>query len=198
MRKGEKTRQLIIAKSAELFNLKGYAGSSIQDIMEVTGLSKGAIYRSFSGKDEIATEAFAYGGRLLMDKFEEAVRDAETAIDKVVAVCEVHGDPVHNSLIDGGCPLLNTAVEADDGYPPLRESAIAAHGIFVSFIENLLRDGVKTGELQAELDAADLASFVVSSLEGGVMSSRLTRDNRHVRIIIKQIKLVLSAYEIRK
>lgn len=193
MRKSEKTRQLIISKSAELFNLKGYAGSSIQDIMQVTGLSKGGIYRTFSGKDEIAVEAFDYAGRILMEQFESAAEGAASAIDKIMAVCEVHSDPVNNPPIEGGCPLLNTAVEVDDGgYPPLREKTLAAHGRFVTLIQNILDNGVGQGELRSDMDTEAMASFVVSSLEGGVMASRLTRDNKHVGFVIQQIKFVLT------
>jgi TetR/AcrR family transcriptional repressor of nem operon len=196
MRKSEKTRQLIISKSAELFNHKGYAGSSIQDIMQATGLSKGGIYRTFSGKDEIAAEAFDYAGRILMEHFERAADGAESAIDKIMAVCGVHSDPVNNPPIEGGCPLLNTAVEADDGYLPLREQAIAAHGQFMTLIQTILDNGVGHGELRSDMNTEATASFIVSSLEGGVMASRLTRDNKHVGFVIQQIKFVLSTYKL--
>lgn len=195
MRKGEKTRQHIIEKSAGLFNRKGYAGSSIQDIIQVTGLTKGGVYRTFSGKDEIALEAFDYASRILMEHFLKATEKAETAIDKIMAVCAVYEDPVNHPPIEGGCPLLNTAVEADDGYLPLREKAVAAHGQFTAFIQSILDEGVTTGELSSGLNTEAVASFVVSSLEGGVMASRLTRNNKHVGFVIQQVKLVLSTYQ---
>ncbi|MBB3112516.1 AcrR family transcriptional regulator [Paenibacillus phyllosphaerae] len=194
MRKGEKTRLHIIEKTAGLFNQKGYAGSSIQDIMEVTGLTKGAVYRTFSGKDEIAMEAFDYASRMLMELFLQAAETADSAVDKIMAVCAVHKDPVNAPPIEGGCPLLNTAVEADDGYLPLREKAVAAHGHFILFIQSLLDKGVASGELSSDLNSEALASFVVSSLEGGVMASRLTRNNAHIGFVIQQIRLVLTAY----
>ena len=59
MTKSERTRQFIIERSAALFNRKGYAGTSLNDIIEVTGLSKGGIYGNFKkGKEEIAVAAF--------------------------------------------------------------------------------------------------------------------------------------------
>ncbi|WP_309119366.1 TetR/AcrR family transcriptional regulator [Paenibacillus sp.] len=181
-------------KSAELFNQKGYAGSSIQDIMQVTGLTKGGVYRTFSGKDEIALEAFDYASRIVMEQILNAAEKAEKAFDKIMAVCAVYEDPVNHPPLEGGCPLLNTAVEADDGYLPLREKAAAAHGLFTAFIQSILDKGVAAGELSSDFNTEAFASFVVSSLEGGVMASRLTRDNKHVDFVIHQIKLVLSNY----
>jgi TetR/AcrR family transcriptional repressor of nem operon len=152
MRKSEKTRQHIIEKSAELFNLKGYAGSSIQDIIQVTGITKGGIYRTFSGKDEIASEAFKYAGKVLMEKFETAAESAESSTDKIIAICGVHRDPVNNPPIEGGCPLLNTSVEADDGYVFLRGEALDAHSRFTDLIRGILLNGIAHGEYQSDLD----------------------------------------------
>ena len=56
MRKGELTRQRIIAQAAPIFNQRGFAGCSMQDLMEATGLEKGGLYRHFSGKEELAAE----------------------------------------------------------------------------------------------------------------------------------------------
>ncbi|MFC7372398.1 TetR family transcriptional regulator C-terminal domain-containing protein [Fictibacillus iocasae] len=198
MRKGEKTRQHIIEKSAGLFNTKGYAGSSIQDIIDVTGLTKGGVYRTFAGKDEIALEAFDYAHKVMTEHIVRAAEKGETALHKIMAICAVYEDPVYNLPIEGGCPLLNTAVDADDGYLPLRKKAESAHGQFTSFIQSILDAGKAVGEFSSDLQTEALSSFIVSSLEGGVMTSRLTRDNKHMGFVIEQIEFVLSSYKRKK
>ena len=60
MRKGEATRERIIAAAAPIFNQHGYNGTSMQQLMEVTGLEKGGIYRHFGSKEELAAEAFRF------------------------------------------------------------------------------------------------------------------------------------------
>src|SRR5215831_21209308 len=60
MTKGELTRKRIVEAAAPIFNQHGYAGSSLNALMEATGLKKGGIYRHFSGKEELAAEAFDY------------------------------------------------------------------------------------------------------------------------------------------
>ncbi|KQX46011.1 TetR/AcrR family transcriptional regulator [Paenibacillus sp. Root444D2] len=195
MRKGEKTRLHIIMKSAELFNEKGYAGSTIQDIMTVTGLTKGGIYRSFANKDEIALEAFAYAGQVLWEHFAEAIEGASTATDKVLAMCDVYSDTVHNPPIKGGCPFLNTAVESDHSYPILRDRALGAYEQMMAFIQGILQKGVDDGEFRSDIDTESVASFLFSSIEGGIMASRLTRDNKHVGYARKNIELLLTSFK---
>src|SRR5580693_1153775 len=60
MTKGEQTRRRIVAAAAPIFNQHGYEGSSLNDLMEATGLKKGGIYRHFANKEELAVEAFDY------------------------------------------------------------------------------------------------------------------------------------------
>ncbi len=60
MRKGELTRERIIAEAAPIFNQRGFAGSSMQDVMEATGLENGGLYRHFRSKEELAVESFRY------------------------------------------------------------------------------------------------------------------------------------------
>src|SRR6266481_6384757 len=60
MTKGEQTRRKIVEAAAPIFNKRGYAGSSLNELMEATGLKKGGIYRHFSSKEELAAEAFDY------------------------------------------------------------------------------------------------------------------------------------------
>ncbi len=60
MTRGEQTHRKIVEAAAPIFNQRGYDGSSINDLMEATGLKKGGIYRHFSSKEELAAEAFDY------------------------------------------------------------------------------------------------------------------------------------------
>src|SRR5215470_19589523 len=121
MSKGEQTRERIIAKAAELFNQRGLEGTSLSDLMEATGLEKGGIYRHFASKEAVAAEAFDYAWDAA---FRERLRDIENIPGSVDRLKHLITNFVERrSTIPGGCPLLNTAVESDDGNPVLRERA---------------------------------------------------------------------------
>lgn len=195
MRKGEQTKLRIIEISAVLFNEKGYTGTTMQDIMDATGLTKGAIYRNFASKDEIAIEAFQYAGQVLWQHFSAAIESQDTATGKILAMCDVYRDTVHNPPMQGGCPFLNTAVESDHSFPVLREHALGAYNQMLGFIQSLLAQGVRDGEFQADMRLESVASFIFSSIEGGIMASRLSRDNSHVAYAMDNIKRLLMTYK---
>ena len=134
MSKAEKTRKFIIEKAAELFNQKGYAGTSMSDIMEATGLTKGGIYGNFKRngkdkkgvKDEIAIAAFEHAVKKVTYQVGDRTRVIDNTIDKLKTVIYFYKERVLNPPVEGGCPIQNTAVEADDNNPILKEKVLEA------------------------------------------------------------------------
>jgi TetR/AcrR family transcriptional repressor of nem operon len=121
MRKGEQTRQEIIRKAAPIFNQRGYDGAALSDLMKATGLEKGGIYRHFSSKEAPAAEAFDYAWRKTLHA---RIHDLDTISNTVDRLKQLVANFVERrGIIPGGCPLLNTAIDTDDGNPMLRERA---------------------------------------------------------------------------
>src|SRR5262249_7273613 len=141
MSKGDETRERIIAKAAELFNQRGLEGTSITDLMEATGLEKGGIYRHFPSKEAVAAEAFDYAWKAA---FQERVRDLDSIPGAVNRLKHLIANFVERrSAIPGGCPLLNTAVEADDGNATLRARAWNALGQWRDLLVSITEQGIQ-------------------------------------------------------
>jgi TetR/AcrR family transcriptional regulator, transcriptional repressor for nem operon len=119
MTKAEITRQLIVEKTAPVFNTKGYAGTSLTDLTMATGLTKGSIYGNFTNKDEVAMAAFDYNLSLLTKGMAAAVAGCKDSIGKLLAMVDFYRSGTKTLLTRGGCPILYTAVEADDTHPGL-------------------------------------------------------------------------------
>src|SRR3954471_22751438 len=123
MGKAETTRQFIIQKSAPVFNKRGYAGTSMNDLAQATGLTKGSIYGNFANKDEVAIEAFKFNTNLMSQVFHAEMASAKTNREKLMAYPSVYGKFFTGGLPEGGCPVLNTSVESDDTHPTLKALA---------------------------------------------------------------------------
>lgn len=174
MSKGDQTREKIIAKAAELFNQRGLEGTSMADLMEATGLEKGGIYRHFPSKEAVAAEAFDYAWE---EAFQERVRDLGSIPGSVDRLKHLIANFVERrSSVPGGCPLLNTAVEADDGNPVLRERARQALGKWQNLLKSVINEGIQRREIKSGVDPNRLAMLVISTLEGALMISRLERN----------------------
>lgn len=188
MSKAQETKANIIRQAAELFNLKGYAASSISDIMQATGLKKGGIYNHFQSKEELALEAFDYATNLINQRIWSAVKIKTNAIDRLQAMVSIHFDSIENSSIAGGCPILNTAIEYDDTDAKLRDRALAALNSWHNLIVRIVQKGIKKGEVRSTIEPDTVATIIISSLEGAIMMSKLERDPIHITRVVKHLE----------
>jgi len=181
MRKGEQTRQEIIRKAAPIFNQRGYDGAALSDLMRATGLEKGGIYRHFSSKEMLAAEAFDYAWRETLGARIHDLDGIPNTIDKLKQL--VANFVKRRGIIPGGCPLLNTAVDTDDGNSVLRERARKALRDWRSYLVSMIRAGIKARDIRPKVDANKLATLIISSLEGAIMVYRLERNEEALRAI---------------
>src|SRR5579883_470640 len=114
MSKAEKTRAFIVEKTAPIFNKKGYAGTSLTDMTEATGLTKGSIYGNFENKDEVALAAFDHNLSKVRGIISAEMDKFNTIREKLLVYVDVYENYMHYPFPQGGCPILNTAIEADD------------------------------------------------------------------------------------
>lgn len=193
MSKAEATKIHIIQQAAILFNQKGYAGSSIADIMEATGLKKGGIYNHFKSKDEIAIQSFEYAVSLVQKIIWETIKQETNAIARLKALMRVHLNYIDNPPLLGGCPILNTAIESDDAYPILRDRAALAMDSWRDLIIRIVQKGIKKQEIKADVDAEIVASFLISAIEGGIMMSKLYQDAIHLQRVINSLNTYVES-----
>jgi TetR/AcrR family transcriptional repressor of nem operon len=176
MRKGEQTRLEIIRKAAPIFNQRGYDGAALSDLMRATGLEKGGIYRHFESKQQLAAEAFDYAWQIALDTRFEGTQEISNTVDRLKQI--VRNFRLRRAgLVPGGCPLLNTAIDSDDGNPQLRGKARRALSSWLDRLQWIVADGQRRGEVRSDVDPTELATLIVGTLEGGLMVSRLQRKD---------------------
>ncbi len=179
MNKGEMTRQRIIEEAAPIFNQRGYAGCSIQDVMEATGLEKGGVYRHFESKEELAAESFRFALSKAFEVRRQGVDEIENRLERLRYVVKRFVEVP--SPMPGGCPLMNAAIDSDDGNPVLR--GLAKEGIagWKGRLCEMVKEGIERGEIRKGTDSRRVANTMIAALEGGLMISRLEGNRTAVR-----------------
>jgi TetR/AcrR family transcriptional repressor of nem operon len=186
--KAEKTKEFIITKAAPLFNKKGYACTSMSDIMKATGLAKGGLYGNFESKDEIAALAFEYSYNQLKEDIGKKVRAKKTGIEKLLAVIQYHKNYTTSSPIEGGCPLMNTAIDADDAYPFLKKKARQALQEMLGSLQHFLKKGIEEGSFRKDLNVKKEAELIFAQIEGGIMMAKVLDDVTVLNRLLDNLK----------
>lgn len=188
MSKGLDTRNMIIQRSAELFNRKGFTGSAMSDVMKITGLEKGGIYRHFKNKDELALEAFDFAINVMRRRLRAAYTSEKTAAGKLIAVMSIYTHMDDDPLLAGGCPLLNTAIDADDTHPLLKEKAQQALDEWRTFLASILQRGMEGGAFRKDIRVEEVVVFLVSAFEGSVMLQKLYGKDHYIQLYLNQLR----------
>jgi TetR/AcrR family transcriptional repressor of nem operon len=187
MTKGEQTRRDIVEKAAPLFNQKGFEGTSLADLMRATGLQKGGIYRHFSGKKELAAEAFDYAWQKAVHGRLDGVADVPDCVDRLKQTIDNFVER-RAGLVLGGCPLMNTAVEADDGNPVLRARARKALQGWTDRLSKITSEGIQKRQIDRNVAPRQLAQLIIGALEGALLISRLQNDEEPLRAMRQHLE----------
>lgn len=191
--KSEHTKQFIIEKTATIFNRQGYAGTSMNDIMNATGLSKGCIYGNFENKDEVALAAFDYNHNKVNEHMRERILATDNAIERLLVYPYTYKNYFRYPYLQAGCPILNTATEADDTHPKLRERAHKALEFWKTSIENQIKRGIVRNEIKTDTDPTEIAVVLISMIEGGFMQAKLTQSTKNLKIAMEFLeKLIIG------
>ncbi|SEM71900.1 DNA-binding transcriptional regulator, AcrR family [Mucilaginibacter gossypiicola] len=197
MNKGEQKRQFIIEKAALLFNEKGIAGTSVDDVLEVANTSKGCFYGHFESKDELAQASVDFLLGKLTDRRNNTINKHKTAITKIYAVLDNSKNPL-KSYIDGGCPIVNFSTETDDTNPAIKKKIKDMVSAGIAAITNIIKDGIASGELSNAINADEFATRMMLSIEGGNVLCRVLNSTKPMQVMIKNLKEELASYALEK
>ena len=197
MSKGEQKRQFIIEQAAILFNERGIAGTSVDEILEVANTSKGCFYGHFESKDELAQAAVDYLLGKLNDRRNNTVSKHKTAIAKINAALDNSKNPL-KSYIEGGCPIVNFSTETDDTNPAIKKKLKDMVDTAITTYANIIQDGINNGELSNAINPVEFATRMMLSIEGGNAICRVLNSTKPMQIMIKSLKTELASYALEK
>lgn len=193
MSKAERTREFIIQKTAPIFNRKGFAGTSLSDMTEATGLTKGSIYGNFSDKDEVALAAFEHNTKTVSGAIRAEMAKQTSYRGKLMVYVDLYGNFPKYAFFEGGCPILNTITEADDTHPELKAKATAALLNWKDRMVGLIEEGIAAKEFRGDTNAEESAVTIIALLEGIVLFTKATGNMNYRKGIVNSVEKLIRA-----
>jgi AcrR family transcriptional regulator len=195
MRNADETIGIILKHAGRLFNSHGYKATSIGQITKATGYTKGAIYRHFKSKEKLEEQTLAYLTSVMYEQMRARIKKENNAPDKLRAILHFFESYISNPPIKGGCPLLNAAVEADDGNPLLRKKAHSILGTLKGSIIHILERGAEFKQIKKNVDKNYVATVMIASLEGAIRMSKLSKTNEDISIVVNHLEEMIKEIE---
>ena len=192
--KGQRTRERIVRRTGTMLNMHGYAGTTVDQILEATGLTKGGLYRHFPDKETVALEGYRFNLEALAKARAAAVAGIDSPLERLRRLIAFGVDILAKPPVKGGCPILNLAIESDDTRPKHRQEARKAMDLWRKELAAAGRAAREGGALARSFDAERFASLTISATEGGIAQSRLYRNARHLKTVVASLLEMLDGY----
>lgn len=190
--KGEKTRRRIVGHATLLMYEKGYARTTIDDVIAAAGVTKGSFYFHFSSKEELGFAVIDNASDYILGSMRRSLERPDlTPYERIEAMLEEIRGIVEAADCSRGCILGNLALETSHSHQGFRERIAQAFREWSALISSELEEMKRAGELPRDFDSARYADFAISALEGGIMISKVTRDPAPMR---NSIALILEQF----
>lgn len=188
MRNPELTKEKIINVASKLFNIQGYKATSISDITNAAGLTKGAIYAHFTNKSELEKACLLHMTKGMVTGLTKGIKSQKNTSEKMQAIFDYFKAYSFDGHEFGGCPILNASVEADDTNKELKDVVTMIIETIIIGIKKVLSNGIKHGEIKESAQIDQYANLMFSSIEGAIVLTRVTNNRKHMDIVVDHLK----------
>ncbi|MBU2648261.1 TetR/AcrR family transcriptional regulator [bacterium] len=192
-KKGDRTRRNIVEQSLQLFSVKGYFNTSINDILAATGLTKGGLYGHFRSKEAIwyavYEEAVSIWRQLVfrdLRQITDPLARIEVVIDRIMR------DYLAANVFDGGCFFLNMLVELSGQSVSMSRHMLQGYVRFSRLMRDWLQEAGEKGIVKPGLHYRDITSFIIIALNGASAIYTASRDPDIWRQTTEQLKFYLQ------
>lgn len=189
--KGERTRAKVISEATDLINRRGFANTSVNDLVEATGVKKGNLYFHFTSKEELGLELIRRASGEYF-KYLGANAKGATAARRIGGILDAVYRLHRKRGFVGGCIFGNMALEMSDVNDDFARMVRDIFEEWIRLLARLIREAQEEGDIREDIDPASAARLVVASLEGGIMMARLSKNGSDMLECVKTVKAMLG------
>jgi TetR/AcrR family transcriptional regulator, transcriptional repressor for nem operon len=198
LRGGETTREALVTAAMHLMHVHGYNGTSLDDVLRETGVGKGNFYYYFRSKEELA---FAILDRLVTGFVDRTLApcfaDAEPPLSQMRCFLDRLVQVQRDLQCRGGCAIGNLASELSDVNEEFRKRLASVFTTWHARLADALAEAKQRGHVGVACDPDASARFLVASLEGAILLTKVTKDIGVMEQCVGELKRYLSAYEVK-
>lgn len=177
----------MLLAAMQLFWEKGYNSTSIADLLQTAKINSGSLYYFFPGKSELLVavlDTYREGIRPML--LEPAWAGVSDPLERIFALLARYRKSLLDTDCFYGCPIGSLALELHEPDPAVRERLAKNFSAWIDAIEECLSQA--KARLPANLNSRELAQFVLTVMEGGVMQARTFRDIDYFDASVRQLR----------
>jgi TetR/AcrR family transcriptional repressor of nem operon len=190
-----KTKDRIIEAASGLINLRGFNNTSVDDLLQASGVKKGSFYYHFKSKEDLGYAIIENHLRRFSDHvLGRAFSNQKNALiqldDFLDIILELH----RQRNCSGGCLMGNMAMEMSDIHEGFRKKFQEVFEDWRIRVAGVLHKAKLSGELSDQVEPTRVAQFLIAGVEGGILLSKVKKDIRVLENCFKELKRHIQMY----
>ncbi len=182
-------KQEIILQSMRLFSMKGFLSTSINDILDASGASKGGFYNHFKAKEDLFNAVLSQSRKIWRERCLKGLDEIESPIKKVESLLENYRDRYLKDYenFPGGCIFVTLSVELSDSRPHLARELNEGYVRLKAMINRLLVEAKEAGEISDDTSTEMITELVFSGMLGASVVYGVDKSNANLHQTIHAI-----------
>ncbi|TBN17720.1 TetR/AcrR family transcriptional regulator [Hyunsoonleella pacifica] len=184
-------KNLVIKQATEVFHDKGYNATSMQDLVDATGLNRSSIYNSFENKHNLFLECLNSYQEFYKEQLNDKLLKASNALEAIDNLFELYLNDIIKEKNNKGCLIVNCKSEMANHDKPITQFLVNNQNLMIDILEDIVDRGQNELLINKKMTAKAYALYLYSSIQGFRMTSILTNNKQELQSIIKTIKQTL-------
>lgn len=188
-------RDLILAKGAEVMTRRGYHGAGVQEIVQAAGVPKGSFYHYFASKEDFALQALQQVYQPRLQRYAQAL--ANPALSPRARILGYYAELVEHfarqEKLEYHCFIGSLSFEMAELSPALGAEVDAILQRSADILQRCLEQAQAAGELAADEDCGNLASFIANAWQGALTRLKVSSNPRVLNDFLQRLQRLLRA-----
>ena len=185
------TRDRLIDSARHLFWERGYAGTSMADLLAHANVNSGSFYHFFDSKEALLREVLTgYLHALRPVVIAPALASTNDPVERIFAILSGYRGRILSTNCQYGCPLGRLALEIDPENRPAHKLIAENFAAWIAAVQECIAECVLalSPRLRRTVEPHALATFVLTTMEGGVMLSRSAGSVEPFDAAVRQLR----------
>ena len=172
-------REEVLEKVISLFHEKSYNATSMQDLVDATGLNRSSIYNSFGSKMEIYQESLSFYRASANKMIQKVLINSSSPFDAIKKIFTTTNSPINK-----GCLISNCTTEMANQDQKINNFLVNNMESLQELFETLISKGQEDKSINAHKTAKEYAVYLFAALQGFRITSMILNEQKDLESIV--------------
>ncbi len=177
-------KEVVLNKATHVFHNKGYNATSMQDLVDATGLNRSSIYNSFGCKQNLFLECLKVYQDESKTALSSIIMQSNCSLSAIEDIFNLYYNDISNDKERKGCLISNCTAELANQEPSIKTFLNANQDNMVALLEDLITKAQTKKTINTNKTAKEYALYLFTTLQGFRLTGILLNDKTQLRSIV--------------